>query len=198
MLIIKILRELLNIFIILFVCFIILFNPLVRPKQVQGYGYWSIQKREHRLLLGLTGHTFLELRDSNDKTVAQLHGLATDMTTNKWKEIGDNDTDYLRVWEFDKDKYEEYEGLDIGRTSVNILIGDKDTILSKWRELNTCGTEINKQNRKYPKYGFKIFGETENSNSVAHSLLKCANLTDKEIGIFTVGDSTDLFKEIIK
>ncbi len=193
-LIIKILKDFFDIIFVLFICFLILFNPYVRPKQIVGYGYWSIQKREHRLMLGLTGHTFIELRDKNDKVIAQLHGLATDKNTNKWKEIGNSDDDYLKVWEFDQDKYKEYRGLDIGRTSVNIITGNEKAMNKKWQELVLCGTEINKIEIKYPKYGFRIFSETENSNSVAHSLLLCGNLKDREIGLITPGKSTDLIK----
>ncbi len=193
-LIIKILKDSFDIIFVLFICFLILFNPYVRPKQVIGYGYWSIQKREHRLMLGLTGHTFIELRDRNDKVIAQLHGLATDKNTNKWKEVGDSDDDYLKVWEFEYDKYREYKGLDIGRTSVNIITGNEEAMNKKWQELVLCGTKINKIEIKYPKYGFRIFSETENSNSVAHSLLLCADLKDREIGIITPGANTDLRK----
>lgn len=193
-LIIKILKDSFDIILVIFICFLILFNPYVRPKQVVGYGYWSIQKREHRLMLGLTGHTFIELRDANDKVIAQLHGLATDKVTNKWKEVGDSDEDYLKVWEFDQDKYKEYKGIDIGKTSVNIVTGKEDEMRAKWQEMVICGVEINKVEIKYPKYGFKIFSETENSNSVAHSLLICAGLKDKEIGLITPGGSTDLIK----
>ncbi len=193
-LIIKILKDSFDIIFVLFICFLILFNPYVRPKQIVGYGYWSIQKREHRLMMGLTGHTFIELRDTNDKVIAQLHGLATDKNTNKWKEVGNSDDDYLKVWEFDQDKYKEYKGLDIGKTSVNIITGNEEAMREKWQELMLCGTEINKIEIKYPKYGFRIFSETENSNSVAHSLLLCGGLKDREIGIITPGGNTDLRK----
>lgn len=193
-LIIKIIKDSFDIIFVIFICFLILFNPYVRPKQISGYGYWSIQKREHRLMLGLTGHTFLELRDSNDKVIGQLHGLATDKITNKWKEIGNTENDYLKVWEFDQDKYKEYRGLDIGKTSVNILTGDEVAMREKWNQLVMCGIEINKTEIKYPKYGFRIFSETENSNSVAHSLLLCANLKDVEIGIISPGAKTNLFE----
>jgi hypothetical protein len=191
----KIIRDLFDIAIVLFFIFVILLNPYTRPKETVRRGYYSIEKREHRLLMGLTGHTFLELRDENGNIVYQIHGLATNSSTGAWEEIGNAGTEYLRAWEFDGDKYKTYRDLDIGRTGVEIVTGDKTHILEKWAKIRDCSLQINQKNIRYSRYGFNIFSETENSNSVAHTLILCAGLTDKSVGLFSPGSKTDLLKQ---
>lgn len=183
---IKILKEISNITIGGFLIFIILFNPYVRPKQELKTGIWSIEKREHRLLMGLTGHTFLELRDENNNVVYQMHGLPTDSTGAKL-DVGNKDGYKLKVWEFDGDKYLTKENKLIGKTGVTLAYGNKDEMLQIWTKLRECSIEINKQDIDYPKFGFNVFRETRNSNSVTDSLIECANLENKTIGIITPG-----------
>lgn len=192
---IKIIEDFFDIAIVIFLIFVILLNPYTRPKETIRRGYYSIEKREHRLLLGITGHTFLELRDENGKVLYQMHGLATDSKTGAWKEIGNIGSEYLRAWEFDGDKYKTYRDMDIGRTGTQIKIGTKIDILKDWGNIRSCALEINQKNIQYSRYGFNIFSETENSNSVAHTLIICAEMLDKNVGLFSPGSKTDLLKQ---
>ena len=190
----KISKEILIIFFILSLSFFVLYNPYVRPADNMTYGYWTITKREHRLLLGLTGHTFIEMRDETGKVIKQMHGLATD-ENNNYKTVGNSSTDKLKVWEFDFDLYKEVRGVDIGNTTVTLLRTDKVEVNKFWNKAKNCSEAINNKNIPYPEFGFSLFSETENSNSVADSLIFCMGLQNQNIGLITPGRNNNLLMD---
>jgi hypothetical protein len=188
----KDIQDLIAIVLILPVVFFGLNNQKVRPQIQVEQGKWTIEKRERKLLMGITGHTFLEMRDENNNVVGQLHGFATDIRTGQKQDVGRTEYDYLKVWEYEGDKYKTVNNINIGNTGVVLLRADENTVKNIWATARSCGAQINLKNIKYPKYGFKVFSETENSNSVAHSIVICSGLEDKEIGLFTPGEKAFL------
>lgn len=185
--------DLLKITFALSFIFLILNNNYVRPRIKKGSGYFKIEKREHKLLGGITGHTFLEMRDSEDNVLHQIHGLATD-ENGEVKMVGNKKTDKLKVWIFDYDLYQETRKLDIGDTGVEIASGTKDYINVIWDQAAVCKEEINSKDISYPRYGFSLFSETENSNSVTDTLISCMQLENRDLGIFTPGKHKQLLK----
>lgn len=190
-------KNIFDIILALTLTIVLLYNPLVRPKQSENYGYWSISKKENRLLGGITGHTFLELKDNMGEVVFEMHGLATNASGTEWKQVGNTNDDYLKVWEFDGSKYERYTDKPVTKTGVEIVTGTESEIMSIWNTLRSCSTAINQKNIHYPRYGINILGETQNSNSASYTLILCAGLEDKELGLFTVGGKTNLLEDAI-
>lgn len=167
-------------------------NPLVRPVARAVDGNWSIQFRQHPLALGLAGHNYLALYDANGAIVSELHGLATDPSTSKWRYLSTRSTDLLKVWEFDTSKY--YLAAK-NLPGIILAEGTKDNMVSLWEEARGCKDPINIQNIRYPSFGFSIKNETLNSNSVAYTLAKCMNLDTRHIGLITPGATLDLLRD---
>ncbi len=165
---------------------------------------WHIYKKEHKILMGISGHTFLELTNSKDETVEQIHGFAYDVVNNKMIESAIKSGFKLKVFDFDYDFYKyniknnEKINSDIDTSSFSAieLISDNSTsTLEIWNKAKACGEIINQKDINYPRYGFKIISETENSNSVAHSIALCAGLTDTQIGLISPGARTLLISQ---
>lgn len=197
----KITKDIEDIIAVLLIFPIIFFgfnNQKVRPVIQVEQGKWTIEKRERKLLLGLTGHTFLEMRDDNNNVVAQLHGFATDIRTGIKQDVGRTEYDHLKVWEYEGDKYRSVNDINIGDVGIVLMRDDKEKILDVWSKARSCGAQINLLDIPYPPYGFRIFKETKNSNSVAHSLAVCSGMQDKEIGLFTPGEKSFLLSTQIK
>lgn len=55
--------------------------------------------------------------------------------------------------------------IDDSQQSNTIAIGDKDEILARWNTAVKAMPELNALDLNYPDYGFKVFGDTVNSNS---------------------------------
>lgn len=204
----KIAKEILIIVTIVFISNLILNNKYVRPQinfqansqELKSTGSennkdWHIYKREHKLLLGISGHTFIELRDSDNNIISQLHGKAYDASTGELVEVARSflKTYTLKVIEYSGDRYKE-KNINIGNVGIEIAKGEQSSIMSSWDKAKSCGEKINSENINYPKFGFKIISETENSNSVAHTLIECMGYTDRDIGIFTPGEHSELIK----
>jgi hypothetical protein len=126
------------------------------------------------------------MRDEKENVLYQMHGFATD-ENNNYKFIGNKVTDRLKVWEFDHDLYKDTRNLDIGDTGVILATGTKDYINLLWDQSKVCMSDINEKDILYPRYGFRLFGETENSNSVADTLISCMQLKNRDIGLITPG-----------
>lgn len=175
----------------IFILFIygITHNPITHPTPKPVQGKWNIQLKQHPLMFGITGHNYLTLRNQDNNIVGELHGLATDTKTNNWKYVGSKSSDKLQVWEFNGPRNYIAE-----KNFPGIILSEGDTneIINLWDKALVCKDEINKLNISYPPFGVNMRGETENSNSVAHTLINCMGLDAKHVGIFTPGDGKDL------
>lgn len=194
----KIFKEIIIIIFFLILSIIILSNPLVRPTEIESKNslsknFWSISKREHKLVLGLTGHTFLELRDENNNVISQIHGLAADQYGN-YQEVGNNKDYKLKVFVFDYDRYKIDKQKEIGNVSAQLVEGTQTEMRNYWEKAKVCGDEINQKDINYPILGFKIIGETDNSNSVTDTIVECMGLKNRDIGLFTPGRNNNLLK----
>jgi hypothetical protein len=178
------------------VLFIIVFyllthNPITHPVPKPTQGKWSIELLQHPLLFGIAGHNYLALRNASTTITEEIHGLATDTTTGKWKYVGKDKQDVLRVWEFDGQRYQAKESSFPG---IILSQGDETDIQTTWEKANDCIEKINEASIPYPAFGFKIRGETENSNSVAYTLAHCMGLTIQHLGLFTPGGRQNLLE----
>ena len=190
----KVLKE---IFILIFAFVFVYFvfnNNYVRPALKEGNKDWSINKREHKLALGLSGHTFIELQNESGQVIGQIHGFAYDEKTADIVETATKGGYKLKVFVFDYDYYlsRNKEGAKAG---ISLYKGSASSTKQLWDKAKICGAEIDSKNYDYPRYGFKIINETENSNSVAHSIINCIGLKDKNIGLITPGHNTDLLSD---
>lgn len=174
--------------------FTITHNPIVRPKPKPELtkGLWSIELRQRPLALGVAGHNYLVLRNAGGEIVAQFHGLPTDEKTGAWKYVGRNKSDILRVWEFGPESKESDLASGYG---ITLTSGDKIKMTALWEETRTCGTKINILYLPYPPFGISLQKDTENSNSVAYTLVNCMGLASKHIGLFTPGWGKDLLDD---
>ena len=164
--------------------YVLTHNPITRPSPKATQGLWSIQLMQHPLVFGIAGHNYLTLRDENDSIIKEMHGLATDADTGNWKYIGTKTQDRLRVWEFNGSNdyldQKNYPG-------VVLFEGTKVAVMTDWSKGDTCKDKINQKNLPYPPYGVNIRGDTENSNSVAYTLMLCMGLDAEHLGLITPG-----------
>ena len=136
------------------------------------------------LIFGIAGHNFLTLRNEKNTIVTELHGLATDAKTKKWKYIGTQSTDRLLVWEFkDSNEYLTQKNF----SGIILSQGNKEEIVHTWGKALICREKINEQGLLYPPYGVNVRGDTENSNSVAYTLMLCMGLDTEHLGLITPG-----------
>lgn len=206
----KLLKLLKDIFIIAAVgslSYIALNNTYVRPHIVVNTGgdnidindsknennNWHIHKKEHKILMGISGHTFLELVNNKNETVEQIHGFAYDAINEKMVESAIKSGFKLKVFNFDYDFYKDEIGIDF--PAIVLMTDKKEMIVDTWNKAKSCGEIINQKDINYPRYGFKIISETENSNSVAHSIAICAGLADSQIGLLSPGAKTILLPQ---
>ena len=195
----KIIKESAIIIATLLLCNLVLNNNYVRPtldildsqKEVASDTSWHIYKREHKLVLGISGHHFIELRDSNNNIISQIHGKAYDNITKEIVEVAKSfRKNYkLKVIEYNGDKYSDIN-LNIGDIGIEIAKGNEADMKASWTKAEECGKVINRESIDYPKFGFRLINETENSNSVAHTLINCMGYTDKSIGLFNPGEKS--------
>ena len=147
---------------------------------------------QYPLLLGVAGHNYLVLRDSYNNILSELHGLATDATTKKWKLTGIDPTDTLQVWEFSTSSEfitrKTYPG-------VLLLEGSKELVEQTWSKAQACEEAINQKNIPYPPLGFTLRKDTLNSNSVAYTLVTCMGLSTRHVGLLTPGETENLLNE---
>ncbi len=180
----KFIKDLIFIVIVGSLLYALTHNPLTHPTLQETKGLWSIQLMQHPLVLGVAGHNFLTIRDDHNRIVGELHGLATDSITGEWKYVGNKESDLLQVWYFDNAK--EYK-TQKSYPGVVLAKGDKETITSLWKSALFCKDAINEEHFHYPPYGVNIHGDTENSNSVAYTLILCMDLDPTHIGLLTPG-----------
>lgn len=195
------LKDIIVISITMSLVYIALNNSYVRPslQLSQGSSMWSINKREHKLLMGLSGHNYLELLDNNNKVIGQIHGFAYDTINGEIVERATRSGYKLKVFVFDYNYYkvkdrDHLNDIDINLPGTELYSGDMSSTIVIWAKAKLCAAEIDNQDIDYPRYGFKIINETENSNSVAHSIANCSGLSDTPVGLLTPGSNTNLIR----
>jgi len=82
-----ILKDLIKAFFVLITIYYILNNYFVHPQIIDIKNYWSIEKRQHTLLAGISGHNYIVLKNQNENIVSEIHGLATNPITNTWNTV---------------------------------------------------------------------------------------------------------------
>lgn len=140
---------------------------------------YSIEARSLNVA-GVGGHDFWVLRDEHGKALAELHGLATDRETGQAIPIGiDEDRHSLRIWHYPHERdYADSIGARLDRTSYiqpgqpvrPVLSADKDEVLARWNSAVAAAPELNALDLDYPNYGFRMDGNTVNSNSAYRTL----------------------------
>lgn len=166
-------------------------NSIVRPKEIIPKGSWSIELRQRPLVMGIAGHNYIALRNDAGNIVGQLHGLPMDTETGEWKYVGRKKTDILRVFEFDEKNNNTDLMLGYG---VILMTTNHEQVIAVWKKAQKCKDEINTLSLPYPPFGISLQDDTENSNSVAYTLLKCMNLDSPHLGLFTPGWGKNLLK----
>lgn len=141
---------------------------------------YTIEARSLSIVGGTAGHDFWVLRDENGKALAELHGLATDRKTNEFVPVGtDEEKHSLRVWHFAHDPaYAKAHGekptsdsfISDGQANRAVLTADSKEVLARWNTAVNSVDKLNALDLNYPNYGFKVFGETVNSNSTYNTL----------------------------
>lgn len=164
-------------------------NPIARPIAQPTVGLWSIELRQHPLVFGIAGHNYLVLRNGSHDIVEELHGLATDPATGTWKYIGDKKSDILQVWHFNGQRDYIAEKSFPG---ITLREGDEEYIRTLWSRGEQCINPINEERTPYPPLGVSIRNKTENSNSVAYTLILCMGLDPRHLGLITPGSKNNL------
>ncbi len=141
---------------------------------------YSIEARSLSIVGGTASHDFWVLRDENGQALAELHGLATDRRTGQAVPIGtDEQRHSLRVWHFVHDAdYARQQGVGTTRHSyiqngqqhLTVLTADRDEVMARWDAAVAAKEPLNALDLNYPNLGFRIFGETVNSNSTYRTL----------------------------
>jgi hypothetical protein len=125
---------------------------------------YSIEARSYNLI-SIASHNFWVLRDDEGDAVAQLHGLATDRKTNRFKPIGFF-SDRLGFYEF-KTAENDPTFISKAQKSVTIFQGEKKDVLARWNKAVNQIEFLNQKDIKYSPFG--VFGlPITNSNSAYH------------------------------
>lgn len=129
---------------------------------------FSIEARSYDLG-GIASHNFWVLRGDEGEVIAQLHGLATDRSTNTFKPIGFFN-DRLGFYEF-KTAANDPDFISFKQRSVTVYQGEKEDVMARWNKA-ACQIEVlNKKDLNYSPFG--IFGlPITNSNSAYHLFAK--------------------------
>jgi hypothetical protein len=111
----------------------------------------------------VAAHNFWVLKNEKNEIISQLHGLATDRSTNQIMPIGYWESKHsLRAYQIQNPKYMIREN----QPTKTVFTGDKEDVLARWNKAVSVISEINKQDLNYPSLGVKFFSKTINSNSV--------------------------------
>ncbi|GEM_PF-499214 len=141
---------------------------------------YSIEARSLSIVGGTASHDFWVMRDQNGTAVAELHGLATDRETNRYVPIGNNEERHsLRVWHFVRDPaYAEELGVGTSRSGLlqdgqanrTVLTAGREEVMARWNAAVAAKEPLNALDLNYPNYGFRLLGDTVNSNSTYRTL----------------------------
>lgn len=152
---------------------------------------YSIEARSLRVA-GVASHDYWVLRGPDGKDMAELHGLATDRETNRAIPIGTDEKKHsLRVWHYVHDKEFAAEHgvkptretyIQEGQQHHTVLSGSKEDVLGRWNAAVAAKEPLNALDLNYPKYGFKVFSDTVNSNSAYRTLGEVMGVPVKDFG----------------
>lgn len=140
---------------------------------------YSIEARSLSIPPALS-HDFWVLRDQNGNNVAELHGLATDRRTGEAVTIGyDEERHSLRVKHLVHDQnYANELGVrrntgtyeKDGQASQTVLTAGREEVMARWNAAVAAKEPLNALDLNYPSGGFRVFGDTVNSNSTYRTL----------------------------
>ena len=125
---------------------------------------YSIEARSYDLI-NIASHNFWVMRNADGEAIAQLHGLATDRKTNRFKPIGFF-SDRLGFYEF---KTAENDPTFISKTQQfnTVFQGEKNDVLVRWNKAACQIESLNSKDINYSPFG--VFGfPITNSNSAYH------------------------------
>jgi Ca2+-binding RTX toxin-like protein len=141
------------------------------------------------LLWGVAGHDFFVVLDNNGTPVRELHGLATDPTTNRPTEMGILPwTTRLEGWDDKrlidvpnsdgklppKGTYWSYYNTDGSQTQVTLFSGSAAEVFNRWDAAVACEAAVNAKPPYYP-----MIGLGENSNTFENTMRVCMSLDPK-------------------
>ena len=161
-------------------------------------------------VVGVASHDFWVLRDENGKALDELHGLATDRKTNIPQPIGtDEEKHSLRIWNFPHDlgyansidaKPTGLTYIKNDQTHMTVLEAPKEEVLARWNAAVAAKEPLNALDLNYPNLGFKVFGDTVNSNSAYRTLGETMGVAVKDFpGVVEPGiDNRMITKEQIE
>lgn len=148
-------------------------------------GAYSIEARSLSVA-GIAGHDFWVLRGPDGRAMAELHGLATDRETGRAIPIGtDAEKHSLRIWHYVHDQGFAAEHdtrttratyIQDGQPHRSVASGDREEIVARWNSAVAAREPLNALDLDYPPYGFKVFGNTVNSNSAYRTLGEIMNV----------------------
>ena len=124
----------------------------------------SIEARSYDIW-GVASHNFWVLRDEGNRAVAELHGLATDRVTNRFKPIGTLN-DRLGFYEF-KSTDNDPSFISVRQKSVTIFQGYQEDVLMRWNKAANQVKALNQKDINYSPFGVLGF-PIVNSNSAYH------------------------------
>ncbi len=131
---------------------------------------YSIEARSFAIAVAWC-HNFWVLKNADDSTVAELHGLAYDRITRRILPIGTTKDHALRVFLFPHDPaYAAKVGLPLhstrmySRSRMRVVYSGEDA-LARWETAVAAMPLLDELDLTYPPYGFNIRTPTVNSNS---------------------------------
>jgi hypothetical protein len=140
---------------------------------------YSIEARSLGVV-GVASHNFLVLRDGEGRALAELHGLATDRKTDEFIPIGTDEQKHsLRIWHFAHDaeyaksvgaKANDASFIQKGQSHETMLTAGKEEVLERWNAAVAAKQPLNALDLNYPSLGFRMSGDTVNSNAAYRTL----------------------------
>ncbi|MCH9697123.1 MAG: hypothetical protein K0U68_03380 [Gammaproteobacteria bacterium] len=150
---------------------------------------YSIEARSYDLK-GLASHNFWVLRDETGERVAQLHGLATDRTRNRFKPLG-YFNDRLGFYEFRKANHDP-SFIFPNQTFRIVIQAEKSSILKRWQHAASQIETLNQLDLNYSPFGLLGLPIT-NSNSAYHLYARLLGLSCYRFpGVMQPGIGNDL------
>lgn len=131
-------------------------------------------------------HNFWCLKDESNggRVVAQLHGLATSLSTGEIMPVGYLSDHRLNAHYFVYDEkfafqnnYQEYLGSFRLKIDLNRNVYDGEDSLAVWNKAIQAIPLINELNLAYPPGGLTLFSNSFNSNSMYHTFADLMGLT---------------------
>jgi len=121
------------------------------------------------------GHNYVVLKDGYGNVVREIHGLAADVLGN-WKAIGWLPSDRLIVREFN------YSPFGTAGPGVTVFSGSEAEAFAFWGRAQDAVVQLALKNFNYSQFGFDIFSPTENSNSIASSIMASMGFQEVSLG----------------